>query len=103
MRVTYYTFPEEVSPADCIDAYLKAKGWVPDMNDREDMVHYRNLKQKIEEYGEIECSVSFAKKLLRAIGGNAYTQHSDRSGCLFETTPIHLVGNNSRHHYSRHL
>lgn len=31
MRVTYYTFPEEVSPADCIDAYLKAKGWAPDM------------------------------------------------------------------------
>ena len=79
MRVTYYTFPEEVSLADCINAYLKAKGWVPDMNDREDMVHYRNLKQKIEEYGEIECSVSFAKKLLRAVGGNAYTQHFDRT------------------------
>ena len=103
MRVTCYTFPEEVSQADCIDAYLKAKGWAPDMNDREDKVHYRNLKSKIEEYGEIECSVSFAKKLLREIGGNAYTQHFDRSGCLFETTPIHLVGNNARHHYSRHL
>lgn len=103
MRVTYYTFPEEVSPADCISAYLKAKGWTPDMNDRADKVHYRNLKQKIEEYGEIECSVSFAKKLLRAIGGNAYTQHFDRSGCLFETTPIRLTGNNSQHHYSRHL
>ena len=63
MRVTYYTFPEEVSPADCMGAYLKAKEWTPDMNDRGDMVHYRNLKQKIEEYGEIECSVSFAKKL----------------------------------------
>ena len=103
MRVTYYTFPEEVSPADCIDAYLKEKGWAPDMNDREDMVHYRNLKSKIEEYGEIECSVSFAKKLLRAIGGNAYTQHFDRSGSLFETTPIRLAGNNSRHQYNRHL
>ena len=103
MRVTYYTFPEEVSPADCISAYLKAKEWTPDMNDREDMVHYRNLKRKIEEYGEIECSVSFAKKLLGAIGGNAYTQHFDRSGCLFETTPITLVGNNSRHQYNHHL
>lgn len=103
MRVTYYTFPEEVSPADCISAYLKAKGWTPDMNDREDMVHYRNLKGKIAEYGEIECSVSFAKKLLRAIGGNAYTQHFDRSGSLFETTPIRLAGNNSRHQYNQHL
>ena len=103
MRVTYYTFPEEVSLADCIDAYLKAKGWTPDMNDREDKVHYRNLKQKIEEYGEIECTVSFAKKMLRAIGGNACTQHFDRRGCLFETTPITLVGNNSRHQYNRHL
>ena len=73
------------------------------MNDLADRVHFRNLKSKIEEYGEIECSVSFAKKLLRAIGGNAYTQHFDRSGGLFETTPIRLTGNNSRHHYSRHL
>ena len=103
MRVTYYTYPEEVSPADCISAYLKAKGWAPDMNDLADRVHFRNLKSKIEEYGEIECSVSFAKKLLRAIGGNAYTQHFDRSGCLFETTQIRLAGNNSRHHYSSHL
>ena len=103
MQVTYYTFPEEVSPADCIRAYLKAKGWTPDMNDREDKVHYRNLKKNIEENGEIECNISFAKKLLRAIGGNAYTQHFDRSGGLFETTPIRLTGNNSRHHYSRHL
>lgn len=103
MRVTYYTFPAEASPADCISAYLKAKEWTPDMNDLADRVHFRNLKSKIEEYGEIECSVSFAKKLLRAIGGNAYTQHFDRSGGLFETTPILLTGNNSQHHYSRHL
>ena len=103
MRVTNNTFPAEVSPPDCIRAYLKAKGWPPDMNDREDKVHYRNLKSKIEEYAEIESSGSFAKTLLRAIGGNAYTQHFDRSGGLFETTPITLVGNNSRHHYSRHL
>ena len=80
MRITYYTFPEEVSPADCIGAYLKAKGWAPDMNDREDMVRYRNLKRNIEEYGEIECSISFAKKLLRAIGGTACIQHFDRDG-----------------------
>ena len=103
MRVTYYIFPAEMSAEDCIGAYLKAKEWTPDMNDREDKVHYRNLKQKIEEYGEIECSVSFAKKLLRAIGGKACTQHFDRSGCLFETTPILLAGNNSRHEYNRHL
>lgn len=25
MRVTYYAFPEEISPADCIDACLKKK------------------------------------------------------------------------------
>ena len=103
MRITYDTFPEEVSPADCIGAYLKAKGWAPDMNDREDMVRYRNLKRNIEEYGEIECSISFAKKLLRAIGGTACIQHFDRDGGLIETTPIRLTGNNSRHYYCRHL
>ena len=64
MRITYYTFPAEVSPADCIAAYLQAKEWEPDMNDRGDMVHYRNLKRNIEENGEIECSISFAKKML---------------------------------------
>lgn len=103
MRITYYIFPEEMSPADCVGAYLKAKGWEPDMNDRGDMVHYRNLKRNIEENGEIECSISFAKKMIRRIGGSACTQHFDRSGCLFETTPIRLEGNNSRHYYCRHL
>lgn len=103
MRITYYTFPAEVSPADCIAAYLQAKGWEPDMNDRGDMVHYRNLKKSIEENGEIECSISFAKKMLRRIGGTACTQHFDRDGGLIETTPIRLTGNNSRHYYCRHL
>lgn len=103
MRVTYYTFPVEVSPADCIDTYLKAKEWTPDMDDLEDKVHYRNLKNKLEAGEPIECSISFAKKLLRAIGGEAYTQHHDRDGGLFETTPIRITGNNSRFQYNRHL
>ena len=103
MRVTYYTFPAEVSPADCIDVYLKAKEWTPDMDDLEDRVHYRNLKIKIEAGERIECSVSFAKKLLRIIGGEAYTQHHDRDGGLIGTTQIHLTGNNSRVQYNRHL
>ncbi len=103
MRVIYYMFPAGVSPTDCIDVYLKAKEWTPDMDDLEDRVHYRNLKNKIEAGEPIECSILFAKKLLRVIGGEAYTQHHDRDGGLIGTTPIHSTGNNSRFKYNRHL
>ena len=48
-------------------------------------------------------SITAVKKLLRQFGGTAWTNHIDRSGGVFETTPITLTGNNSRHKYNRHL
>ena len=48
-------------------------------------------------------SISAAKKLLKDKGGFAWTEHYDRDGGLFETTPIKLSGNNSRFKYNRHL
>ena len=103
MRISYYVFPSEMSVEDCIKAYLKVTSWTPDMDDIEDKINLRSLKNDIEERGETVCSVSLAKKMLRDIGGNAYTRHIDRNGGMFETTPITLAGNNSRHRYNRHL
>ncbi len=51
----------------------------------------------------VSCSVRAAKKLLKTYGGNAWTEHYDRSGSIFETNPITLEGNNSRFRYNHHL
>jgi len=49
------------------------------------------------------CSISTAKKLLKQYGGSAWTEHFDRDGGFFESSPIVLKGNNSRVKYNRHL
>ena len=48
-------------------------------------------------------SITEAKKLLKSLGGFAWTEHLERDGSLFETTEIKLEGNNSRFKYNRHL
>ncbi len=53
---------------------------------------------------DAECvTVSAAKKLLKTEGGEAWTEHYERDGTMFEVTPIRLTGNNSRFTYNRHL
>ena len=47
--------------------------------------------------------VTTAKKLLKAFGGRAWTEHCDRSGGCFAVTPIQLGKNNSRFKYNHHL
>ena len=49
------------------------------------------------------CSISHAKALLKQYGGAAWTDHFDRDGGFFESSPIVLKGNNSRVKYNRHL
>lgn len=46
----------------------------------------------------ILCSVSEAKKRLKAKGGSAWTEHYDRDGSYQECTPI-VLGNNSNTTY----
>ena len=48
-------------------------------------------------------SITTAKKLLRLFGGQAWTQHIDRDGCVFETTRIQISGNHSKVKYNHHL
>ncbi|MBR3624085.1 MAG: hypothetical protein IKN43_12155 [Selenomonadaceae bacterium] len=104
MRITYYCFPKEMPLKDRAFAYFQ------DVEGREDLEEIAEElvvtpDEKIEDRCpmEVECSVSMAKKLLKAYGGEAYTQHFERDGGLFETTPVTLKGNNSRFKYNRHL
>lgn len=46
----------------------------------------------------ILCSVSIAKKQIKAKGGVAWTEHYDRDGSFQESTPITL-GNNANTTY----
>jgi len=62
---------------------------------------------KKDEMSESDCvSIREAKKLLKENGGYAWTEHYDRDGGMFESTPI-VLGNNSKIAYNvtynRHL
>ncbi len=80
MRLNWYKFPNDIA-----EEIKAAEG----LQDEEDMI------------GGI--TVTRAKQLLRKYGGSAWTEHYDRDGGLFETTPITLAGNNSKFKYNRHL
>ena len=101
MRVTRYQFPgtmsiREIALATKQDIEGRADILaVPD--DVTDDVLERNFS------GVVDCSISTAKKMLKKYGGAAWTDHFERDGGFFESTPIKLKGNNSRHKYNRHL
>ena len=99
MRITYYRFPQEMTARERILAWRKTAdpttGEPPEDMDEEKLARAFPRTQ--------ECSVSLAKKLLRKYGGEAFTQHFDRNGGLFETSPICLKGNNTKFHYNQHL
>lgn len=105
MRINYYRFPEDMTDEERFNAYFEMLAWNP-ANDPEE-IEWR--KQRALDRGEkapyeLDCiKVSTAKKMLKAYGGIAFTQHFERDGGLFETTEIKLKGNNSRFKYNRHL
>ena len=106
MRINYYHFPEGMTPRERFAAYVEVFG--EDVNDwrGKPIVTENTADEVIERHfpAEIEaCTVTEAKKFLKLYGGNAYTEHIERDGGLFETTPIILKGNNSRFKYNRHL
>lgn len=88
MKVTYYRFPKDMPLADAFRAWY-------DVEPKEEY---------LEEFSRTqECNIRTAKKFLKAYGGVAFTEHYDRDGGLFETSEIHLKGNNSTVHYTHHL
>ena len=108
MKVNYYRFPENTPIEDKIKegcpVFLKNGARITSVMRSYDTL----LEEKADmiDYAEDVISgitITEAKNLLRKYGGSAITEHIDRDGCLFETTPIQLKGNNSRHKYNVHL
>ena len=99
MRLTYYEFPNNISVKERVKIYkeLEGKTNIEIPEDISDEVLDDNFPSCMN------CSVSFAKKMLKKYGGHAYTQHIDRDGCVFEVTPVKLGKNNSNHKYNVHL
>ena len=103
MRLTYYRFPED-TPEDVLlsngcGVVLKDGSEIfPDSipEDKRPLVDHINTTLS-------GVSITTAKKLMKQYGGCGWTAHIDRDGCVFETTPIQLKGNNSRFKYNRHL
>ena len=123
MRINYYSFPDSVPAAvraangasveryDCPlhpDRYndsgsdSPSRG-CPSFDGHRGCIDCSHLVP-VEAAVVVDCiTVTECKRLLREFGGSACTQHHDRNGGLFETTPIALGKNNSRHKYNRHL
>ena len=102
MRIHNYRFPdgtpENVMLENGCGVQLKGGGVIyPDTIPDEH-------RDKVAGFTHISgCSISTAKKLLKQYGGTAWTDHFDRDGGFFESSPIVLKGNNSRVQYNRHL
>lgn len=105
MRINYYRFPEDMTDEERFNAYFEMLAWNP-ANDPEEIEWRRQRALDRGEKAPYELDgikVSTAKKMLKAYGGIAFTQHFERDGGLFESTEIKLKGNNSRFKYNRHL
>ena len=101
MKITYYSFPDDMSIRDVALATIKLIEGQSEITSIPKDISDEDLEYDYEH--TIDTKVSTAKKLLKLYGGTAYTAHFDRDGGLFETTPITLKNNNSKHKYNRHL
>lgn len=101
MRITYYQFPNEMPIRDVAlitKQVIEGKKHITEVPaDVSNETLKRNFKY------EVDTTITMAKKLMKAYGGQAYTRHIDRDGGTFEITPIVLKGSNSRHKYNKHL
>lgn len=112
MRLNYYEFPEGVDPhtrylngaahkrGHCETGRASCRGCDHCEGGWSECERFRCDEAETLVMG---CSVTTAKKLLREFGGTAWTEHCDRSGGVFEVTPIKLSQNNSRFKYNHHL
>lgn len=124
MRLNYYYFPESASDAvkvfygadfgggscrcglrcndDCLNnrdcAYFDR-----DVTGTDEMMVCANIDFRGVDSVISGISVSRVKSLISMLGGTGCTEHIDRSGGVFEVTPILVGKNNSKHRYSHHL
>ncbi|MBO6267123.1 MAG: hypothetical protein J6M06_02700 [Synergistaceae bacterium] len=102
MRITYYRFPDGTP-----ESVLLEHGCGVVLKDGREIYpesipeERRPLVDHIDMV--IGCSVSAAKRFMRAFGGTGWTEHCERDGGCFEVTEIKLSGNNSRFKYNHHL
>jgi len=102
MRLTYYRFPDDTK-----EEILLANGCAVVLKDGNEIYpeiipdDKRYLVDHIDH--SINCSISFAKKMMKQYGGCGWTEHCDRDGGCFEVTEITLSGNNSHFKYNHHL
>lgn len=111
-RLHYYQFPDNIDAhtrflngalnlkgdctlgkSSCRECPVSSEGWQ----------ECPNYKCEAAENIISGTTVSNAKRLLKAFGGFAWTEHCERNGGVFEVTEIKLQGNNSRYKYNRHL
>ena len=102
MRISYYRFPD-----DTPESVLLENGCGVILKDGREI--YPNSipeeRRQLVDYinDTVSCKVSRAKATMKQYGGVGWTEHIDRDGRMFETTPITITGNNSRFRYNRHL
>ena len=115
MRINYYQFPENVDPdiryrhGTSMHHAICTMGMSPEQSNRcvhkpetgcRDCRYYKVTDSGLTVEG---ASITTVKKLLKEFGGIGWTEHCDRSGGVFEATPIHLKGNHSNVVYNHHL
>lgn len=115
MRINYYRFPETVDPdvryrhgtdmkhAICTMSVSHEKADICIHRPEWGCKECKYYKVTNSDYVVEGISVTAAKKLLKEFGGSAWTEHCERDGSCFETTPIELKGNNSKFQYNKHL
>lgn len=101
MRITYYCFPDDMPIRERALITVRELRGKTDITEVPADVSDETLEANFPE--SVDTTVTMAKKLMKKYGGHAVTQHFDRDGGLFETTPITLKGNNSRFKYNQHL
>lgn len=103
MRLNYYCFPD-----DTPETVLLEHGCEIILKNGDTANADFIPESKRDEVDHIDhsiggLSVTSVKNLIRTYGGFGWTDHCERDGGVFETTPIQLSGNNSRFKYNHHL
>lgn len=103
MRRSFYRFPEDSDPM------VRFEEGCPVILKSGSEIYPETIPEDcwplIDCIGDIVegINITRAKQLLKKYGGNAWTEHYERDGTLFEVTEIQLTGNNSRFKYNHHL
>lgn len=103
MRLHYYRFPENSDPM------VRFQEGCAVVLKNGDSIYPKSIPEDKRPYVDhiddtlSGISITEAKRLLKAYGGSAWTEHCERDGGVFEVSEISLKANNSRFKYNHHL